>query len=1438
MNEAGIFDEVLGIHPTRSRRLGRSVSRARLAICLGVLVATGLSNPAIAADCNSNGQDDTEEILEGLADDCNGNWIPDECEYGARPMDLVFAIDVSGSMSDDIGFLIDDIGTLSGLIGTDDRVGIIEFINNANVRFPMSTNIGAFESSFLGMPTTGGGGSAEASDVAVKHAAGVPVACATGSLGGLRAGADKILVLFTDEEAGGCFKGSNPQGALEAAQAAAQAGIKIVAIAERSAPIPQMQQYATLTGGALLVGSSGDLAARIAVAVEGLRNQIDPTGDCNGNGIFDACELANGTATDCNGDGFLDGCQLGGSTVSVGPFTTPVNGASTSVFMPTTQPARTTVTLEITADADLDSTSEYFTIQIGSYAFDFSTGIQCGTGSASIAVPQTAWNEALGPEGVEVIVTSSYQVDALSCLNQMTIIGLVEGLPDLNRNAIPDDCEGILVFDVPSVFPTIAEAIATAPDGAWVQLAPGTYGEAVDFSGKAIVIVGDPADPASVILDGAGLDTSVVTADSGETFASVLRGVTVRGGVFGTPLPGDPATLAGGGLYAWETDITIEDCIFRANRSGLGGGVFARAGAVTFTRCVFDDNDASSYGGGVNLSRCFGALIDDCVFLSNFTNASGGGLHAFGGDPVVVDCLFESNRALQPGGGVSWDAGNQGPLTIGQCEIRLNDSLTAGGGLATLFSTTPPILVADSIVCDNLPDQVFGGFGDLGGACVLPVCDADGDGIGDCIDTELSVPGDYATITEAIAAASDGYTILVAPGVYPETLDPQGKAIAIVGESGSLPVVIDGEGARRTVIVARNETSQTRFENLVFANGVNSFEIDIDGNGVIDWWDSNGGGGFVYEASPTFIGCEFLQNDCTRSGGGIYIYGYSSYPVFDACRFEWNRSTLSGGGVSAYLSFPSFNECDFISNISESNLYGGGGLAITGVNTYAVFTGGRLEGNVATQFAGGAVSTGTGATLILSEVVVVGNESADGFAIYGDSTSPLILSNSRICGNIGGQVSGRVEDDGSNCISEVCDSDADGTFDCEDGCPDDPAKIDPGSCGCGVADIDSDSDGAADCLDGCPADPYKFDPGVCGCGVSDQDSDGDGTPDCIDDEIHVPSQFATISDAVAAAGDGVTIFLAPGTYQEAIDFAGKAITIEGDPANPGSVVLSGGGPSGIPSSVVIFQSGEGVESILRGVTIRDGRWGTSLPGDPATRAGGALFGWETSPTIEDCIIESNAAPLGGGAFFRAGAVVLRRCEFRSNNASSYGGGLNLSRCSGAVIEDCIFENNFTNASGGGFHAFGGSPTLIGCNFLSNVALQPGGGVSWDAGGQGPIVLEDCAFQFNETNSTTGGGVATLFGTTPPVELLGTVICDNDPDEIAGGYLDLGGNDICQCLADLSGDGQVNGTDLGLWLTYTLGPCDPNVPCPADLDGDGVIAGGDLGALLAAWGMCE
>lgn len=68
-----------------------------------------------------------------------------------------------------------------------------------------------------------------------------------------------------------------------------------------------------------------------------------------------------------------------------------------------------------------------------------------------------------------------------------------------------------------------------------------------------------------------------------------------------------------------------------------------------------------------------------------------------------------------------------------------------------------------------------------------------------------------------------------------------------------------------------------------------------------------------------------------------------------------------------------------------------------------------------------------------------------------------------------------------------------------DACPDDPDKVEPGVCGCGLADDDRDVDGFEDCIDACPDDADKQDAGTCGCGVPDVDTDDDTVLDCLDD---------------------------------------------------------------------------------------------------------------------------------------------------------------------------------------------------------------------------------------------------------------------------------------------------------------------------------------------------
>lgn len=155
----------------------------------------------------------------------------------------------------------------------------------------------------------------------------------------------------------------------------------------------------------------------------------------------------------------------------------------------------------------------------------------------------------------------------------------------------------------------------------------------------------------------------------------------------------------------------------------------------------------------------------------------------------------------------------------------------------------------------------------------------------------------------------------------------------------------------------------------------------------------------------------------------------------------------------------------------------------------------------------------------------------------------------------------------------ILDSDMDGTPDCRDACPNDPLKVDPLSCGCGVSEVDSDLDGVADCVDGCPSDPTKSTPGVCGCGVADVDSDLDGASDCIDECPSDPlKQLAGICgcgvpEGCSLVASSTSISLSVGGQQELSVLAGAG--------NAGKLYLLLGSLSGNTPGIPI-----GISSVL------------------------------------------------------------------------------------------------------------------------------------------------------------------------------------------------------------------------------------------------------------------
>ena len=138
-------------------------------------------------------------------------------------------------------------------------------------------------------------------------------------------------------------------------------------------------------------------------------------------------------------------------------------------------------------------------------------------------------------------------------------------------------------INVPTDYPTIQDGIDAAGDGDLVLVAPGTYFENIDFSGKGITVRSEHGDDVTVI-DGGYLG-SVATFVTGETEDAVLSGFKISNGN-GSYLA-EEEDYFGGGIYCHGASPTIENCTVSDNFAyGGGAGVCLWASSSTITNSV------------------------------------------------------------------------------------------------------------------------------------------------------------------------------------------------------------------------------------------------------------------------------------------------------------------------------------------------------------------------------------------------------------------------------------------------------------------------------------------------------------------------------------------------------------------------------------------------------------------------------------------------------------------------------------------------------------------------------------------------------------------------------------------------------------------------------------------------------------------------------------
>ena len=232
------------------------------------------------------------------------------------------------------------------------------------------------------------------------------------------------------------------------------------------------------------------------------------------------------------------------------------------------------------------------------------------------------------------------------------------------------------IVNVPGDQPTIQLGITAAAPSDTVLIAPGTFEEAIDFLGKAIVVgslyltTGDPAYVDSTVLRGnAGMFGPLVTMDSGEDSLSVLAGLTLTNG----------SALTGAGVYCRDSAPRISDCIFVANvAQNFGGGIYGSSADPIVEGCRFEDNEAGFSGGGICVHFGSPRVVGN-TFTGNVVGTSGGAVFIESGTPVVTDNLIDGNTAYSTYAGGLMSRNNAPNINRNVFSNNLTNGL--GGGM-------------------------------------------------------------------------------------------------------------------------------------------------------------------------------------------------------------------------------------------------------------------------------------------------------------------------------------------------------------------------------------------------------------------------------------------------------------------------------------------------------------------------------------------------------------------------------------------------------------------------------------------------------------------------------------------------------------------------------------------------------------------------------------
>jgi parallel beta-helix repeat protein len=593
--------------------------------------------------------------------------------------------------------------------------------------------------------------------------------------------------------------------------------------------------------------------------------------------------------------------------------------------------------------------------------------------------------------------------------------------------------------------------------------------------------------------------------------------------------------------------------------------------------------------------------------------------------------------------------------------------------------------------------------------------------------THYVYPGE--SIQAVIDDANDGDKIWVAPGTYNEAIDFKGKAVRLRSYGGPEVTTIDGTGNYHVVKCESGEDANTVLEGFTITGG--------NANGTDS--NSNGGGMYNYESSPTVTDCTFTNNTASLDGGGMYndggIYSNGNSPTVTGCNFNRN-SADDGGGMYNDNSSPTVTNCTFSGNTASDN---GGGIYNDLLSNPTV-TNCTFSGNSAGTYGGGMYNNFYSSPTLTNCTFFDNTANPLGGGMYNFSNSNPTITNCILWGDTPDEIYNK------SSSPTVTYSDVQGGWTGTGNIDADPLFVNAAGGDLRLSSF------ASPCVDtgdnnapNLPPTDLTDNPRVV-----DGNRDGSAIVDMgayeLQGKVHNITQdllYDTIQPAIDDAVNGNQIEVSPGTYYEAIDFKGKAVRLY---SRSGKYVTTIDGNGAY--HVVQCVNGETPDTVLEGFTIAGG----NANGSGTNDYGGGMYNYGSSPTVTDCTFSGNSATDNGGGMYNvySSNPTITNCNFSKNEAYRGGGMYNITNSS-PTLTNCTFSVNSAGWNGGGmYNITNSSPTLTNCTFTSNTASSDtyGGGGMFNHTSSNPKVT-NCTFTAN-TATTNGGGIYNYNDSSPSV----------------------------------------------------------------------------------------